>query len=346
MPAETQSAEIRITDQKRAGSLESGLPPISRRHSVLFVVTGLAYLAVVLGILCDTALVDLDWWLQQLRPYYRWPELQPYLDIWVVAGQRGPTAIAASLWLGWRSYRLRSARPLLVMGMALLLLNVTVGGVKIVTGRLGPHYAHYVGSPELFSGGTIFPSGHTANAVVTWGVLAYLAATWRRTGAVLAGLTAASIGLTTVYLGTHWISDVFAGWAAGLLVLLALPLAEPALAAADARLTAIWQRTEPAVRPVRLRPVPIKVPAPRPSSPRPSVPLQPVPVQAMPVQAMAQPVATQPVQARSTTPSRTVRLSRSERYSMVSSAPGSSSRTVRQPRSAASVRATSTGSPR
>nr|WP_231873346.1 phosphatase PAP2 family protein [Kitasatospora setae] len=296
---------------------------MSRRHGLLFGLVGLLYLAVVVAILYDSPLVDLDWHLQQLRPYKQWPGALPYLDIWVVAGQRGPTAIAACLWLGWRCYRSHSARPLLVMGTALLLLNLTVGGVKILTGRLGPHYAHYVGSPELFSGGSIFPSGHTANAVVTWGVLAYLAVRWRRTGAALAALTAASIGLTTVYLGTHWISDVFAGWAAGALVLLALPPAEPALAALDRWVLAAWHRDGRFARPA--------APATRPypaAAPRPAWPPRP-----------------QPVQARSTTPSRTARLSRSERYSMVSGPSGATARTVRQPRSAASSRARSTGSP-
>ncbi|MEV4615357.1 phosphatase PAP2 family protein [Kitasatospora sp. NPDC049258] len=210
---------------------------------MVFGLTGIGYLLVVVGILCDTPLVDLDWAIQQFRPYHHWPDLEPFLDVWVVAGQRGPTAVAALLWLAWRSHRTRTLRPLLVMGMALLLLNITVGSVKIVTGRLGPHYAHYVGSPELFSGGNIFPSGHTANAVVTWGVLAYLAVRGRRVGAVLAAATALSVGLTTVYLGTHWVSDVLAGWAAGLLVLLVLPPAEPLVAAVDTRI-ARWRRGE------------------------------------------------------------------------------------------------------
>ncbi|MDH6579712.1 phosphatase PAP2 family protein [Kitasatospora sp. MAP5-34] len=218
---------------------------MSRRHTMLFGLTALVYLLVVAAVICDTSLVDLDWSLHLLRPYKRWPQIEPLLNVWILAGQRGPSAIVACIWLGWRSYRLRTLRPLLVMGAALLLLNVTVGGVKIVTGRLGPHYAHYVGSPELFSGGTIFPSGHTANAVVTWGVLAYLAVRWRRSGAVLAGLTAISIGLTTVYLGTHWMSDVLAGWAAGALVLLSLPLVEPLVTAADRRIIALWRPPAP-----------------------------------------------------------------------------------------------------
>jgi len=53
-------------------------------------------------------------------------------------------------------------------GRRLLMLNLTVGAVKILTGRLGPHYAHYIGSPELFTGAPDLSLGHTANSVVTW----------------------------------------------------------------------------------------------------------------------------------------------------------------------------------
>ncbi|GHH77558.1 hypothetical protein GCM10018781_51290 [Kitasatospora indigofera] len=238
MQAPTESSSAPTRPPAEQVTAYSTWPPLDRTQTTLLGLTALAYLIVIAGVLLDTALVDLDWWARLAQPYHRWPELEPLLSAWVVAGQRGPSAIAAGGWLVWRACRTHNARPLLVMGTALLLLNVTVGTVKIVTGRLGPHYAHYVGSAELFSGGTIFPSGHTANAVVTWGVLAYLAARWRRTGAVLAGATACSIGLTTVYLGTHWVSDVLAGWAAGLLVLLVLPLAEPLLATAADRLAA------------------------------------------------------------------------------------------------------------
>ncbi|MFJ9695307.1 phosphatase PAP2 family protein [Kitasatospora sp. NPDC101183] len=224
-------------DPGRPPGREPAWPPLSRRQAALLAATCAVYLLVMAGVVLNTSLVDLDWSVRLLRPYQRWPRLEPLLDTWVVAGQRGPSAIAAFAWLTWRAHRIGRLRPLLVMGVALLLLNVTVGSVKIVTGRLGPHYAQYVGSPELFSGGTIFPSGHTANAVVTWGVLAYLAGRWRRTGAVIAAATACSIGLTTVYLGTHWVTDVLAGWAAGALVLLSLPLLEPLVTAAELRLS-------------------------------------------------------------------------------------------------------------
>ena len=215
-------------------------PPLTRTHKVLIASTVAVYLAVILAVLTTSRLVALDWWVMMFKPYEHWPALQPFLNIYVIAGQRGPSSIVVGIWLAWRCWRQRSWRPLLVMGVALVLLNMSVGAVKIGMGRLGPHYAHVVGSNELFLGGGIFPSGHTANAVVTWGIVAYVATRWRRLGGLLAGFMGITVGLTTLYLGTHWVSDVLAGWAAGALVLLALPLFEPVIETADARLRAAW----------------------------------------------------------------------------------------------------------
>ncbi|WP_407697061.1 phosphatase PAP2 family protein, partial [Streptomyces dysideae] len=180
-----------------------------------------------MAVLTGSPLVQFDWRVAMWRPCRQWPQLHGLLDILVVAGQRGPTATAALAWLGWRSWRIRNPRPLLVFLTALVLLNVSVGAVKMSTGRLGPHYAHTIGSSEVFRGGDIFPSGHTANSVVIWGTLAYLAPRHRKAAATLAALAAIVVGLITVYLGTHWFSDALGGWVAGALVLLALPYSEP-----------------------------------------------------------------------------------------------------------------------
>ena len=108
-------------------------------------------------------------------------------------------------------------------------------------------------------GGDIFPSGHTANAVVTWGILAYLASTpgARRWLSAASAVVSLGVGLTTVYLGTHWLSDVLLGWAAGLLILLALPWCEPLIARAEvrsSRCATVWRArsrpTAPAPGPV------------------------------------------------------------------------------------------------
>jgi membrane-associated phospholipid phosphatase len=64
------------------------------------------------------------------------------------------------------------------------------------------------------------PSGHATTAIVVIGTLVVLA--WPgRTPAVRAGLVVAAavwvgaVGLTRLYLGVHWFSDVVAGWLVG-----------------------------------------------------------------------------------------------------------------------------------
>ncbi|GHI84633.1 phosphatase PAP2 family protein [Streptomyces xanthophaeus] len=211
-------------------------PQMSRHRVVLLGSTLVFYVAIVVAVLTTSWLVRLDWQVMFFRPYEQWPQLHAFLDYLVVLGQRGPTAVMVAAWLGWRSWRQHTLRPLITLGVSLLLLNVTVGAVKLGLGRLGPHYATEIGSAELFAGGDIFPSGHTANAVVTWGILAYLASTvvTRRVLSVVSAVVSLSVGATTVYLGTHWVSDVLLGWSAGLLILLALPWFEPVIARAEA----------------------------------------------------------------------------------------------------------------
>ncbi|MFD5761333.1 phosphatase PAP2 family protein, partial [Streptomyces sp. NPDC127044] len=211
------------------------VPKMSRHRVVLFGATLAFYVAIVWAVAITSWLVRFDWQVMFFRPYQQWPEIHAFLDYYVVLGQRGPTAVMVAAWLGWRSWRQHTLRPMLTLGASLLLLNITVGAAKLGMGRLGPHYAITIGSNEMGLGGDIFPSGHTANAVVTWGILAYLASTprARRWLSALSAVTSLGVGLTTVYLGTHWLSDVLLGWAAGLLILLALPWCEPLIARAE-----------------------------------------------------------------------------------------------------------------
>ncbi|MFH9074462.1 phosphatase PAP2 family protein [Streptomyces alboflavus] len=239
-------------------------PRMSPHRVVLFSATLAFYVAIVVAVVATSWLVRFDWQVMFFRPYQQWPEIHGFLDYWVVLGQRGPTAVMVAAWLGWRSWRQHTLRPLLMFGAALLLLNATVGAAKIGMGRLGPHYATVIGSNEMWQGGDIFPSGHTANAVVTWGILAYLASTprTRRYLSALSAVVSLSVGLTTVYLGTHWLSDVLLGWAAGLLILLALPWVEPLITRVEAWILGIrdaWARRggRPATPPV---PTPALVP--------------------------------------------------------------------------------------
>jgi undecaprenyl-diphosphatase len=80
---------------------------------------------------------------------------------------------------------------------------------------------------QLFSGGTIYPSGHVSNTVVLYGLAAWIVPRYRKTAIAAAVFLSVTVGLGTVYLRTHWFSDVVGGWLAGALVLIALPSVMP-----------------------------------------------------------------------------------------------------------------------
>jgi undecaprenyl-diphosphatase len=69
--------------------------------------------------------------------------------------------------------------------------------------------------------GYSFPSGHAMGSAVAFGALAYLAfrvvRSWPAKAAAIAFLytLVASVALSRVYLGVHWISDVLAGVTVG-----------------------------------------------------------------------------------------------------------------------------------
>lgn len=92
--------------------------------------------------------------------------------------------------------------------------------VKVIVERARPDAADAFAS----AGGYAFPSGHSATAVVVYGALALVAARHGgarvRTAAIGAAVALAGlVGLTRVYLGVHFASDVLAGWLLGAAVL-------------------------------------------------------------------------------------------------------------------------------
>lgn len=216
-------------------------------RGIAFTLLFIAYALLTLGVILRSPMLTLDRDVLHLDLQQRWPGLDPWMNAYVVLGQRGPSTLALLPWFCWVAWRRRSLRPLIMLGTALLALNASVGAVKLATGRLGPLRTHHVHA--VFEGGNIFPSGHTSNAVVLYGVMAWLAVKYRRSAIAAAVFLAATIGLTTIYLDTHWMTDVLGGWLAGGLVLLALPTlmpyAERIVYAALRGLTAVWRRVRP-----------------------------------------------------------------------------------------------------
>ena len=69
------------------------------------------------------------------------------------------------------TYKYKSWRPINFSLAALLLLNGVVGVAKIVFGRTKPRL-----NVDIYHSGIVgsYPSGHSSNALLTWGALAYL----------------------------------------------------------------------------------------------------------------------------------------------------------------------------
>lgn len=113
----------------------------------------------------------------------------------------------------------RSITPLILMVVAAAgSLLMTVLG-KDAIGRLRPDTEFAVPPFEVSPS---FPSGHTLNAVVIAGITAYLLVLRQhrkrsRALTITAAIAFAFImGLTRVYLGHHWVTDVAVAWTLGL----------------------------------------------------------------------------------------------------------------------------------
>jgi membrane-associated phospholipid phosphatase len=194
-------------------------------RTLIFWIVLTVYALLTVGVLFHSPLLTLDQDVLRLDLRQRHPEWFYPIHTFVMLGQRGPTTMVALPWFAWRAWKSRSPRPFVMLGTALVLLNLSVGFVKVTTGRLGPSATHHAYS--VFEGGDIYPSGHVSNAVVLYGVIAMLVVGYRRWAAAAAVALSVAIGLSTIYLDTHWLTDVLGGWLAGSLVLLVLPAVMP-----------------------------------------------------------------------------------------------------------------------
>lgn len=123
-------------------------------------------------------------------------------------------ASAAAILLWWR----RSRGDAVMVAVTSIGAGLLVFVTKRVVGRQRPPQDYRLVDETNLS----FPSGHALVSVAMLGVLTlvalpHLRATWARIALVLGALLfAVAIGLSRLYLGVHWATDVLGGWVVGL----------------------------------------------------------------------------------------------------------------------------------
>lgn len=166
----------------------------------------------------DTHLSDqmLQWGLR----FKRWPRRLLTPGLWF--GQRGTVLTGSLLLAFWTAWRWRSVEPLVRLIVAVVGLGVVVYSFKLGLARNAPIA---VARGQRVATGASFPSGHTANAVVLWGLAQYTAShprlDSRLVDAVRVGRLVAPVvvSVVMVLLDYHWLTDLLAGVAVGVVLL-------------------------------------------------------------------------------------------------------------------------------
>lgn len=118
-------------------------------------------------------------------------------------------------------------RAALLVGLSLLGHPMNLA-LKLLARRPRPSAEGDTVAVLMDATGTSFPSGHAMATVIFFGFLAYLVWVLVRPGRVRLGgvlslaLLTISIGISRIYVGGHWFSDVVGGWVCGLFFLLVL----------------------------------------------------------------------------------------------------------------------------
>ena len=178
--------------------------------------------ALLLGIFVLYSWLAVNW-----APFVRWDALLnrnfhvhpwwPELHFFDRVGQRvlilRPLAVIAVIAAWW----LRSWRPVILAVFGVFMLNLMVLIVKLWLSRGDP-----LSGESFFGDGDLYPSGHTSNIVVVYGLCYYLLIrSWsvprwlRRSLFALLCLLCLIQFTTSILLRWHWFSDLIGGYLIG-----------------------------------------------------------------------------------------------------------------------------------
>lgn len=181
-----------------------------RWSAILF----LGFLTITQQVIVNGPLIEIDKWLHNLeRPEFRGFSgfvIRRLDDL----GLRSVTATVLLVAAFYIARRFKTWRPLNLAILSVISLNLVVGFFKFWLGRTKPK----LGIDLLHFGGMSYPSGHASNAILSWGILAYLIYRYAhvdryRGRLASAGVAAISLTVCVVSLvrDTHWFSDLLGG---------------------------------------------------------------------------------------------------------------------------------------
>ncbi|MEU6660293.1 phosphatase PAP2 family protein [Streptomyces sp. NPDC046821] len=158
------------------------------------------------------------------RTFHRWAVADPGFThvnrvlsdwVWDPLTMRAVCAVAV-VWLMWRHHAWRLA---LWVAATCVVGTLLQQGVKAAVDRPRPVWPDPVDSAHYAA----FPSGHAMTATVVCGLVLWLLRRYDagrivwRTACAIAAVSVIGVGLTRLWLGVHWPSDVLGGWLLGAL---------------------------------------------------------------------------------------------------------------------------------
>lgn len=191
------------------------------RPGALAAVGAAAFVALLVTVERGTGLASLDPQVTQRVVGVRTPMLNAIAQVVTFLGSElwlAAVTVTAAGVLFICAERFRAA--VVIVSMATSAASTVV--IKLVVNRPRPGALEELGAPEAsFS----FPSGHTLNSTVCYGIIALMALplSTSRTARVaigsMVGALIIAVGSSRLYLGYHWVTDVLAGWTLGLSIL-------------------------------------------------------------------------------------------------------------------------------
>lgn len=189
-----------------------------REMSIALRWSGLLFLGFVLVTL-DIIFEGFLWRIDQFLADLERPNFHGVVDFMILRiDDLGLRWVTATILLGMAllvGRRFNSWRPVNLSLLSLIFLNVFVGAAKIFFGRCKAREDFNI---CLFTDGMAYPSGHISNALVTWGLFAYIIFRYTHREPFeglrlywLVALITIAVGLASLIRNTHWFTDLIGG---------------------------------------------------------------------------------------------------------------------------------------